>query len=174
MTQTITPDRMPEFHFLYIARNVPVAWFFDAARGYFDRFRPTVLPALDLLAYLPAGRTVSVTALVLRDTAALIGVELARVRPDALYDPIVRETFDEVRAVFNARTGLNQPFGVPLADASAAGLSGSIPTPMLPTQPRTFITATPPLAPSPTPAPTDAPATPAPIQPTPGAIIGGS
>lgn len=160
------PDRYPDYHFLFIARNVPVAWFFDAARPYWERYRPTVLANFDLLAFVPAGRTVIVTALVMRDTGAIIGVDLARNRPDAYYDPIIQEAIEGVQTVFAQRVGLNQPFGVPLADATAPPTDASIPTPMLPTQPRTFITATPAPAQTATPAPR-----PAPLQPTPGVVI---
>jgi len=172
-----SPDTYPDLHFLYIARNIPADWFFDAARAYWDRFRPTVISNFDLLSILPSDRTIIVTALVMRDSAAVAGVDLARSRPDVYFDAIVRDSFEEASITFAQRVGLNQPFGVPLLDSTPPPTDAAIPTPMLPIQPRNYVTVTPPAAAPAAPVTPEAPTvvpTPAPIQPTPGSIIGGS
>lgn len=165
-----SPDQYPDFHFLFIAPNLGVEWLFDAARLYWDRFRPTVISNFDLLIFLPTDRTVIVTALMMRDYAPQAGVDLSRNRPDAYFDPVVRDTFEEVQAVLDQRAMLAQPFGVPIREATLTPppLDVAIPTPALPVQPRTYATVTPTPAALPT---NETPA--APIQPTPGSVIGG-
>jgi len=173
------PDRYPDYHFLFIAPNLGADYLFDAARVYWDRFRPTVIVNFDLLVYIPPGRTVIVTALVLRDTAAQTGVDLARFRLDAYFDPIVRDTLEETTSVLNQRAGLAQPFGLPILSPTLTPppLDVPIPTPILPPEVRGFATYTPSPDPSIPPTPTSTPdssqPTPAPLQPTPGSVIGG-
>ncbi len=125
------------------------------------------------------------TAVVRRDAVENLGVQIGRLRPDALYDAVVRDTVAEVKQVLDERAALNQPFGVPLSFIPAdVTLLPSIPTPMLPTQPLDgWVTVTPTPATTPTPtvqpaeaaAPTDQPAQNPipPITPTPGSLIGG-
>jgi hypothetical protein len=165
-----TPDQYPDYHFLFIASNVGVEWFFDAARLYWDRFRPTVINNFDFLSFIPTDRTVIVTAIMQRDYAPQAGVDLSRNRIDAYFDPVVRDTIEEVQAVLDQRAALAQPFGVPIREATLTPppLDITIPTPALPLQPRGDETPTL----SPTPLPTGG-STPAPIQPTPGSIFGG-
>ncbi|MCK6581000.1 MAG: hypothetical protein L6Q98_23145 [Anaerolineae bacterium] len=170
---TPTPDQYPDFHFLFIAPHLGAEWFFDAARLYWDRYRPTVISGFDFLSFVPPDRSVIVTAVMLRDYAARAGVDLARIRPSAYFDAVVRETFEETQRVLDQRAQLAQPFGVPIREATLTPfpLDFAIPTPMLPLQDAGFVTATP----SPQTPPTADPGqpTPAPLQPTPGSILGG-
>lgn len=169
---TPSPDQYPDFHFLFIAPNLGVEWFFDAARQYWDRFRPTVISNFDFLSFVPPNRAVIVTAIMMRDYGARAGVDLARVRPSAYFDAIVRDTYEETKQVLDQRAMLAQPFGVPIREATLtpAPLDFPIPTPIS-TQNSGFITATP----SPAVPPTRDPAQPAPspVEPTPGSILGG-
>jgi hypothetical protein len=177
----------PDYHFLIIAPNLGAEWLFDAARTYWNTFQPAVIPDFEFLRLVPAGRTISVTAVVMRDMASVLGVELAQVAPFAYYDAVVYNLFEETRAELNRRAAANEPFGIPLG-IGAATTTPSIPTPWLPSQ-SGFMTATP----SPettdeaetteaptaitlmtaTPTPPPGTQTPAPIQPTPGPAIGG-
>lgn len=134
MTQ-ITPDTLPDFHFLLIAPNLEAAWLFDAARAYWDAFQPTVIQDGTLIRLVPADKTIAVSILTRRDTFQRMAVE-ASARPDVLLDALVYDTLNEAMTTLNQRAASNQPFGVPL-----------IPTPVPPTQ--------------------------VPVQPTPGAILGG-
>lgn len=165
------PNRLPNYHFLLIAPNLGAEWLFDAARAYWERFRPTVVSDLRLVALVPNRFTVSVTVVARRDMAAQFGVELARIRADALFDAVVYDYFDDARLALNGRAELGQPFGVPLATPVAAPLPPPITvTPgALPSQEASgFITQTP--TPPPTPLPTGVPQDP--ISPTPGPISG--
>lgn len=167
---------LPDFHFLLVAPELGAEWLFDAARLYWDRFRPIVVSDTRLIVLIPVTRPVGVTVLARRDTISTIGVELAQRAPSAYFDPLRVETIEEARAILNARAESNQPFGVAMAtpfptfDPNATE-SPLIPTPFLPPTrgPAGFVTATP----QPPPPGEGTPAQ-TPIQPTPGSIIGGS
>jgi hypothetical protein len=113
-----------------------------------------------------------------------LGVQLAQLRPNALFDPLVYDTVEATRAALDERASLNQPFGQALLPQPTEGptLLPDIPTPMLPTQPAgEWVTVTPsadvpgtttPPAPVGTPQPSLEPIQP--IAPTPGSLIGGA
>jgi hypothetical protein len=181
-------NTLPDYHFLLIAPNLGAEWLFDAARNYWNRFRPTVISDLSLVQLIPGNYTVAVTAIAQKDTAPQIGVDLAQVRSDALFDAVVYDLFDDAKQALNDRAANNEPFGQPLA-TTPGPTQPFIPTPMVPVRPPGgFITQTPTpsesptqegaLPPTDTPTPTATPtleqATPVqPINPTPGPITGG-
>ena len=176
---------LADYHFLLIAPGLGAEWLFDTARAYFDRYRPTIIGDLNYLQYVPGTFTMAVTAIVRRDAVENMGVQIGRLRPDALYDAIVRDTPAEVRQVLDERAALNQPFGVPLSFVPVdVTLLPTIQPPRPPTQrvegwvrvtPTQPATPTPSVDPAATAAPTeDAPRNPIPpITPTPGSLIGG-
>src|SRR5690606_34891004 len=105
--------------------------------------------------------------------AADLGVQLAQRRPNALFDPVVYDLFDDTKAALGERARLSQPFGVPLSTQLPEGIAPFIPTPR-PTQspvPEGYVTETP--APPPTADPNATGDEPLPLSPTPGAIISG-
>jgi hypothetical protein len=191
MTQ-ITPDTIPDYHFLMIAPNLGGEWFFRGARRYWERFDLTVIPNGDLLALLPEEVTVAVSILSMRDAFDSLLAEVVRNRPDAYIDALIYNSVREAATALEARANNYQPFGVPLAPTAIPPTRlpleptiGSIldapppgtptPTPntsgfvtQVPTAPSGFITQTP----SPTPDPDDDDDDGS-IQPTPGSIIGG-
>ncbi len=181
--QTLTPNTLPNYHFLFIAPGLGVEWFFDAARHYFDRFRPTVVTNLDFVRIIPQEYSFALTAIVRRDAAADWGVQLAQLRPTALYDPVVYETVEDAKRTLDQRAEFSQPFGVPLINETPQavleeGLLDSIPTPLVPMQnAEGWVTVTPiptvPTTPTPppTPLPTGDPIPP--VEATPGSLIGG-
>lgn len=165
------PNSMPNYHFLMIAPGLGAEWLFDAARAYWDQFHPTVVSDLRLVALVPDQFTVSVTVVARRDTVTRIGVELARVRPNALFDALVYDYFDDARLALDGRAALQQPFGVPLATPVAMPLPTALsmtPEGLPGEQSSGFVTQTP--TPQATPLPTDPPQTP--ISPTPGPVSG--
>jgi hypothetical protein len=183
-----SPDTLPDYHFLLIAPSLGAEWFFDAARTYWERFRPTAISDLELISLIPQDRTIAITVVARRDTASQWGVSVAQALPDALFDPVVQDSFDDMKRVLDERAALGQPFGVPLTP-TATPLPPVSPTPgsiigpvnQPPTrEPGGFITATPTTdgnVPPPS-TPTQAPPQPTqgetgPIYPTPGPITGG-
>lgn len=186
--QTQTPNTLPNYHFLFISPELGVEWFFDAARSFFDRFRPTVVTDFSFIRIIPQQYSFALTAIVRRDSAADWGVQLAQLRPFALFDPVVFETAEEAKAALDQRAELSQPFGLPLANETPAALQDgdflpddlleSIPTPMVPMQGAdgwVTVTPAPTAAPTPTTAPTPLPQGDPipPVEPTPGSLIGG-
>ncbi len=159
----------PDYHYLLVAPNLGAEWLFDAARSYVLAFAPIILSEFDFVALTPVNKTVTVTVIARRDTAAQLGVELAQTAPYAFYDPIVRDSFEETKAELDRRASENQPFGEALGLPPAATPSGQpmIPTP-IPTPGGPTSTPTTPATPLPT-----SGDVPAPIQPTPGPITGG-
>lgn len=179
----MSQNTLPDYHFLFIARELGPEWLFDAARQYWGRFRPTIISDFELLKLLPQNYSISVTLVARRDRAAQLGVELAKVAAQAFFDPVVYNELFEAKAELNRRAQFNQPFGVPLIPTDT-------PTPgptSLPIKPTIgpvlgpgFITQTPTpeLSPeipttTPTPIPIDPNVTPQqPLSPTPGSVTG--
>jgi hypothetical protein len=181
---TPSPDVPPNYHFLLFSPSLGAEWFFDAARAYFERFHPIVGNDLELARLIPPELTIIITVVTRRDLAAQWGVSVAQALPEALFDPLVFDSFDEMKAALNQRTQSNQPFGVPLLPtATPAFLLSPTPGPLIggPPPSRTpggFITQTPTPGGAPdavsTPPAVSTPESPAePIYPTPGPIIGG-
>ena len=181
-----SPDQFPDYHFLLIAPNLGAEWLFDAARAYWERFKPIVVSDLELARLVPAENSIIITVVARRDTAAEWGVTVAQNVPHALFDPMIKDSFDEMKLALNDRAADNQPFGVPLAPTPTSPppitptpgslLGGPPPAPTRP--PGGFITETPtPGGPTETvPQPDPASPTPTPdgpVYPTPGPLIGG-
>ncbi len=119
MITQITPDTLPDYHFLLIAPNLSADWLFQAARRYYDTFRPTVISDGELLALLPEDVTTAVSVLTRRDAFETFAVEVYKNRPNALLDALIYNTVREAATALNARAQANQPFGVPLRPTQA-------------------------------------------------------
>lgn len=107
-------DTLPDYHFLLIAPNLGAEWFYEAARLYWLRFLPTVISSYTLLPLIPEEYSIAVTVVARRDIVAQLGVELARVVPRALFDPVVHDFYEDTRAELERRALANEPFGVTL------------------------------------------------------------
>jgi hypothetical protein len=168
---------LPDFHFLLIASNLGAEWFFEAARDYWERFQPTVISDLGLVSLLPEDVSIAVTVIARRDRIAQIGVDLSKIAPDALFDPVVHDFLEDTQQALIGRAQRNEPFGVPLIPTAT-------PTPG-PTSPPVYPTPGPigvPAAATATPTPNVPPAQEdlddagppsTPLFPTPGPITGG-
>lgn len=143
----MSADVRPDHHFLLLAPNLGAEWLFDAARNYWDAFRPTVIPNFNFVIFVPTERTINVTVIARRDTAPNLGVELSQIRPNAYFDAVVFDDFEDARVELNRRAEQQQPFGVPLTSPTSTPdpNAPSIPTPRLPATraPAGFVTATP-------------------------------
>lgn len=164
------PDQYPDYHFLLISPNLGAEWLFDAARTYWDRYRPTIINNFDFVRLIPTDVTISVTVIARRDTAAQFGVELAQINPDIYFDAVVHDLFDDTKQDLDERARVGQPFGVPLSQPTPTLNPNPvfIPTPRLqPTNPPAgFVTVAPPTA-----EPSDE--EPTQVHPTPGSVVGG-
>ncbi|MBZ0303847.1 MAG: hypothetical protein K8J31_29165 [Anaerolineae bacterium] len=172
---------LPNYHFLLIASNLGAEWFFDAARAYWEQFRPTVISDLPLVSLISDEFSVAVTTIARRDRVAQIGVELAKIAPEALFDPVVFDFLEDAQQALDERARLNQPFGVPLIPTETP-TPGPTSQPVYPTPGPIgipgFVTQT--STPTPTPglpdqANIESDGTPqVPLFPTPGPITGSS
>ncbi len=179
-----SPTTIPNFHFLLIAPNLGPEWFFDAARAYWEKFRPIVVSDLELVRLIPRELSVAVTVIARRDSVAQWGVTFAQLLPNALFDPVTFDLFDEMKRGLDERAERYQPFGVAI-NPTAVPPTAVVPTPgsvLAPTfvvpptrAPGGFVTQTPtPGGPAPTEVPQGpTPTPPVPLYPTPGPITGG-
>ncbi|MCB9438206.1 MAG: hypothetical protein H6673_14615 [Anaerolineales bacterium] len=102
------------YHFLYFAPNLSAAWFTQAARRYWQAYRPMVLYDLTFVAYVPLNNQIIITSIARSDSAALIRDQLAQELPHVIHDPLVYDFLDDVQLTLDARVETNQPFGVPV------------------------------------------------------------
>jgi hypothetical protein len=184
----ITPNTLPDYHFLFIAPNVEPEWFFTAARRYYETYNPTIISDGELMKLIPPSFTVIVSILARRDAFRSMAVQVAQARETAYLDALIYESAAEAEIALNSRVNTGQPFGVPLIPTptpflrdpilTTPGAIVSTPDPnmtnftgfvtQVPTEPAGFITFTP--------SPTvnfedDVNIV---TSPTPGAIIGGN
>lgn len=103
----------PNYHFLYIDQTLDADWLFVAARRYWEHFRPMVIVDLDLVSYVPGGRTIAITTLARRDMAPAVSALIKKRYPGVHHDPLVYDFVDEMKLTLDGRTDLNQRFGVP-------------------------------------------------------------
>ncbi|MFZ4815086.1 MAG: hypothetical protein ACOYL5_11175 [Phototrophicaceae bacterium] len=156
----ITPDTLPDYHFLLIAPPLDAEWLFTATRAYWERFRPTVVGDGALIGLVPDEYSVIVSVLARRDTFRAVAVLVSQARPDAYLDVLTYDTPAEAQTTLDQRAAQNQPFGVALRPTPIPPTRQPItPTPgailpnasgfvtQVPTAPAGFVTQTP----SPTP-----------------------
>jgi hypothetical protein len=88
----------PDYHWLILAPGLQADWFFQAARRYWQTFRPTVLPDWDLIAFVPQNKSLAVTVLARTDTIDYVNERIRDAWPTIAYDPIVFDTLGEMQA----------------------------------------------------------------------------
>jgi hypothetical protein len=105
----------PNYHFLYIDQTLDADWLFVAARRYWDHFRPMVIADLDLVAFVPAGRSIAITTLARRDMAPGVAALVKKRYAGVHHDPLVYDFVEEMKLTLDGRTDLDQRFGIPEA-----------------------------------------------------------
>ena len=100
-----------DYHFLILGPGLSAAWFTQAAREYWLRFRPVVSRRWEILSNVPAGSSVAVTLLARSDAASLISQQIASIRPDLRLDVIAADDLPTVEALLDDRAATQQPFG---------------------------------------------------------------
>ncbi len=101
----------PEFHFLVLAPGLQAAWFFKAARRYWQRFRPIVLDDMALIAVVPTERRVAITTLARADTAPFVRERVQQDFPHAYHDELVHDAIEQMQAALDARADSGLRFG---------------------------------------------------------------
>lgn len=113
--QQVTPNRKPDFHFLFLAPNLSNDYFFNAARLYWETFRTIVLYEVSVIEYVPRRYSVGITSLARSDTSALIRELITTTFGDRVYhDLLVYDFVEDLKLTLDARAQRNEPFGVPL------------------------------------------------------------
>jgi hypothetical protein len=105
-------DQAPDYHFMILAPGLQSAWFFQAARRYWQRFQPILTDNWDLLRYIPSSKSVAVTVLARPDTAVYVRKQVKKQREDIQYDPVVTEDLESMETILNQRTDSSLRFSV--------------------------------------------------------------
>jgi hypothetical protein len=100
-----------DYHFMVLAPGLQSAWFFQAARRFWQVFQPIVTDKVDLLTFLPLEATVAVTLLARSDTAGYAKDTIVAVRPDARLDMVMIDDLPLMESILNARADSGLPFG---------------------------------------------------------------
>jgi hypothetical protein len=113
------PVARPNYHFIYLDKSLSADWIFIAARRYWEKFRPILISDLDIVSYVPAGRTIAITSLSRRDIAPAV-TDLIRKRfPNVRYDPLVYDVLEDLQLTLDGRVDYNQRFGIPEDNATS-------------------------------------------------------
>jgi hypothetical protein len=102
----------PDYHFMILAPGLQSAWFFQAARRYWQRFQPILTDNWDLLGYIPASKSVAVTVLARPDTADYVRKQVKAQRDDIQYDPVIADDLTSMEDILNRRAETGQRFEV--------------------------------------------------------------
>lgn len=105
------PEGDPDEHWLILAPGLQADWFFQAARRYWQVFRPVVLPDWDLIAQVPPTRSLAVTVLARQDTIDYINEHIRDAWPNVRYDPVVFDTLGDMQAELDRRANEQKRFG---------------------------------------------------------------
>jgi hypothetical protein len=100
-----------DYHFMVLAPGLQSAWFFQAARRFWQVFQPIVIDKVDLLTFLPPEATVAVTLLARSDTATYARDQITAVRPGAKLDMVMIDDLPLMESILNARADSGLPFG---------------------------------------------------------------
>lgn len=103
-----------DYHFMILAPGLQSAWFFQAARQYWQRFQPVVTDNLELLAYPDGEAVIAVTLLAREDTVAYMRGEIEERlddREESMLDVLVVDDLESMERLLNERASENEPFG---------------------------------------------------------------
>jgi len=101
----------PDYHWLILAPGLQADWFFQAARSYWQTFRPTVMPTWNLIGLIPSNKSLAVTVLARSDTVDYVNQRIRDTYPNVIYDPVVFDTLHEMQAELDRRAAENKRFG---------------------------------------------------------------
>lgn len=101
----------PDYHFLIIAPGFNTNWFFQNARDYWERFRPTLITAAEYIAYLPYAKSLAVTVLTTPELADYMSQQIKDRWPTVWFDLIVGEREDDIAKVLKERAANGRRFG---------------------------------------------------------------
>ena len=100
-----------DYHFLILAPGLAGAWFLQAARQYWLRFKPIVTDDWQLIDYMPEGASVAVTVLANPDIVNVLRTQTGGLREDIRLDVVVARDLPMMEVFLNRRAEAGQPFG---------------------------------------------------------------
>ncbi len=100
-----------DHHFMILAPGMQSAWFFQAARRFWQRFQPIVTDNWGLLGLIPPEQRVAVTLLARSDTAAYAREQIEAQRANLYLDMVVSDDLPTMESILNARAEAGLPFG---------------------------------------------------------------
>lgn len=100
-----------DYHFLILAPGLQSAWFFQAARLFWQRFQPIVTDNWELLSYIPPDASVAVTLLARPDTANYLREQIEMQRSNMRLDLVIADDLPLMEAILNTRAETGLPFG---------------------------------------------------------------
>ncbi|HLA42636.1 MAG TPA: hypothetical protein VJZ27_04330 [Aggregatilineales bacterium] len=109
------PTAKADFHFLYLAPGLDVAYFFDAAKKFWQTFKVIVIHDIRVIQHVPRQYSVAITSLARSDTAQVVREQIESTFGVRVYhDPLVYDFIEDLQLTLDARAERNEPFGVPL------------------------------------------------------------
>lgn len=100
-----------DVHFLLLAPGLPAAWFVQAARLYWLRFKPIVTTDLKLIASVPVEKSVAVTLLARSGRGDEARQHLSNQRRDLTIDLVEAPDLPNAEAALDARAHAGLPYG---------------------------------------------------------------
>jgi hypothetical protein len=100
-----------DLHWLILAPGLQADWFFQAARRFWQTFRPTVLTNWALITRLPKEKSLAVTVLARPDTIGYMDEKVRDVWSQIYYDPVVYNSLSEMQAELDRRATAQRRFG---------------------------------------------------------------
>ena len=104
-------DGQPDLHWLVLAPGLQADWFFQAARRYWQTFRPVVLTDWNLIEQVPHYRSLAITVLTRTDTISYMNEQIRDAWPNVFYDPITFDNLDEMMFELDRRATEQNRFG---------------------------------------------------------------
>jgi len=101
----------PDYHWLVLAPGLQADWFFQAARRYWQTFRPTVLTEWDIIPHMPNTKSLAITVLARSDTIDYMKERIQVAWPNVKFDPVVFDTLPEMQAELDNRATYQKRFG---------------------------------------------------------------
>jgi len=103
-----------DYHFLVLAPGLQSAWFFQAARLYWQRFQPIVTDDLEFISLVPEDARIGVTLLARSDTIEFTREQLddeLDALDDLRIDEVVADDLATMESILNKRANEEKPFG---------------------------------------------------------------
>jgi len=101
----------PDYHWLILAPGLQADWFFQAAKRYWQAFRPTVLTDWNTIQLLPGTKSLAVTVLARSDTVDYMNQVIRDAWPNVYYDPLVYDNLNQMKAELDRRATEQRRFG---------------------------------------------------------------